>query len=89
MDTQITITIVLVTWETQNCLSLYFVIAIDEFLIFFIIIILLLSFFLSKDAICDSLQSYNTHIDHLKKEMDTATTSAKNIRSDIQEIRNK
>jgi hypothetical protein len=42
-----------------------------------------------KDAICESLQSYNSHIDQLKKEMDGATESAKNIRADIQEIRNK
>ena len=44
---------------------------------------------LSQDAICDSLQTYNSHIDLLKKEMLGATESAKNIRSDIQEIKNK
>ena len=42
-----------------------------------------------QDAICDSLQSYNSHIEQLKKEMQRATQSAKNIRADIQEIRNK
>lgn len=42
-----------------------------------------------KDAICDSLQEYNSHIEQLKKEMQGATESARNIRSDIQEIRNK
>ena len=47
------------------------------------------SLHLSQDAICDSLQTYNSHIDLLKKEMQGATESAKNIRSDIQEIKNK
>eukprot|EP01137_Pigoraptor_chileana_P002429 Opistho-2@41258 len=42
-----------------------------------------------KDAICASLDDYNKHIDNLKKEMDEATQSAKAIRSDIQELRNK
>ena len=42
-----------------------------------------------KDAICMSLTEYNAHIDDLKAEMQGATDSAKNIRSDIQDIRNK
>lgn len=43
----------------------------------------------SQDAICTSLKEYNAHIDDLKTEMQGATDSAKNIRSDIQDIRNK
>lgn len=42
-----------------------------------------------QDAICSSLTDYNAHIDDLKIEMKGATDSAKNIRSDIQEIRHK
>ncbi|CAI7990300.1 Vacuolar protein sorting-associated protein 18 homolog [Geodia barretti] len=42
-----------------------------------------------KDAICTSLSEYNAHIEELKQEMQGATDSAKNIRADIQEIRNK
>ena len=44
---------------------------------------------LLQDAICTSLSEYNAHIEELKQEMKGATDSAKNIRSDIQEIRNK
>ena len=42
-----------------------------------------------QDAICTSLTEYNAHIEELKEEMKGATDSAKNIRSDIQDIRNK
>lgn len=42
-----------------------------------------------QDAICTSLSEYNAHIEELKQEMKGATDSAKNIRADIQEIRNK
>nr|XP_006811890.1 PREDICTED: vacuolar protein sorting-associated protein 18 homolog [Saccoglossus kowalevskii] len=42
-----------------------------------------------KDAICTSLEEYNEHIEALKEEMNEATDSAKAIRSDIQEMRNK
>ena len=42
-----------------------------------------------QDAICTSLSEYNAHIEELKKEMTGATDSARNIRADIQEIRNK
>lgn len=42
-----------------------------------------------QDAICTSLSEYNAHIEELKKEMKGATDSARNIRADIQEIRNK
>ena len=45
--------------------------------------------FISQDAICTSLSEYNAHIEELKQEMQGATDSAKNIRADIQEIRNK
>ncbi len=43
----------------------------------------------AQDAICTSLSEYNAHIDDLKAEMQGATDSARNIRSDIQDIRNK
>ncbi|XP_070564875.1 vacuolar protein sorting-associated protein 18 homolog isoform X2 [Ptychodera flava] len=42
-----------------------------------------------KDAICTSLEEYNQHIESLKEEMNEATESAKAIRADIQEMRNK
>ena len=42
-----------------------------------------------QDAICTSLSEYNAHIEELKQEMQGATDSARNIRADIQEIRNK
>ncbi len=47
------------------------------------------SLLLTQDAICTSLTEYNAHIDDLKAEMQGATDSARNIRSDIQDIRNK
>ena len=43
----------------------------------------------SQEAICSSLEEYNQHIDELKQEMEEATESAKRIREDIQEMRNK
>lgn len=42
-----------------------------------------------QEAICSSLEEYNQHIDELKQEMEEATESAKRIREDIQEMRNK
>lgn len=42
-----------------------------------------------KDAICNSLQEYNQHIDSLKEEMEEATESAREIRADIHAFRNK
>ncbi|XP_065901474.1 vacuolar protein sorting-associated protein 18 homolog [Dysidea avara] len=42
-----------------------------------------------KEAICQSLKEYNTHIENLKSEMKGATDSAKSIRADIHEVRNK
>ena len=46
-------------------------------------------YFWPQDAICTSLSEYNAHIEELKQEMQGATDSAKHIRADIQEIRNK
>lgn len=46
-------------------------------------------FFFFQEAICSSLEEYNQHIDELKQEMEEATESAKRIREDIQEMRNK
>lgn len=43
----------------------------------------------SQEAICSSLEEYNQHIEELKQEMEEATESAKRIREDIQEMRNK
>ncbi|KAF7993970.1 hypothetical protein HCN44_011239 [Aphidius gifuensis] len=40
-----------------------------------------------KDAICNSLQEYNQHIQDLKEEMQEATKSAEIIRKDIQSFR--
>ncbi|XP_022804004.1 vacuolar protein sorting-associated protein 18 homolog [Stylophora pistillata] len=42
-----------------------------------------------KDAICSSLHEYNQHIEELKSEMQEATESARTIRGDIHEMRNK
>jgi len=39
--------------------------------------------------ICKSLQTYNRDIESLKEEMDNATQSARAIRADIQQLRNK
>lgn len=46
-------------------------------------------FAVSQEAICSSLEEYNQHIEELKQEMEEATESAKRIREDIQEMRNK
>ncbi|XP_061405705.1 vacuolar protein sorting-associated protein 18 homolog [Lethenteron reissneri] len=42
-----------------------------------------------KEAICSSLEEYNKHIEELKEEMEEATESARRIRQDIHEMRNK
>lgn len=42
-----------------------------------------------KDAICNSLQEYNQHIQDLKEEMEEATKAAELIRKDIQLFRNR
>jgi len=42
-----------------------------------------------KDVICQALQSYSQHISLLKSEMDEAGESAKSLRKDIDELRNR
>jgi len=42
-----------------------------------------------KEAICNSLQEYNKHIEELQIDMDEATKSADIVRQDIQQLRNK
>ncbi|XP_012271920.1 vacuolar protein sorting-associated protein 18 homolog [Orussus abietinus] len=42
-----------------------------------------------KDAICNSLQEYNKHIQDLKEEMEEATKAAELIRKEIQSFRNR
>lgn len=42
-----------------------------------------------KDAICSSLGQYNEHINDLKQEMEQATDSSKEIRVQMQALRNK
>jgi len=42
-----------------------------------------------KDAICKSLQDYNKHIDQLKNDMQDATNSARVVREEIHEVRNR
>ncbi|XP_046628252.1 vacuolar protein sorting-associated protein 18 homolog isoform X1 [Neodiprion virginianus] len=42
-----------------------------------------------KDAICNSLQEYNQHIQDLKEEMEEGTKAAELIRKDIQSFRNR
>ncbi|CAL8101844.1 unnamed protein product [Orchesella dallaii] len=42
-----------------------------------------------KEAICQSLQEYNQHIQTLKREMDEATKSAEVIRDEIHAVRNR
>jgi len=42
-----------------------------------------------KDAICDSLQEYNKHIEELKAAMKEATESAEVVRAEIHDIRNR
>ncbi|GAB6018607.1 Vacuolar protein sorting-associated protein 18 like protein [Chamberlinius hualienensis] len=42
-----------------------------------------------KDAICQSLQEYNHNLELLKEEMEEATESTNEIRSEIQDFRNK
>ena len=42
-----------------------------------------------KETICNSLKEYNVDIETLKRDMASATSSARSIRKDIQELRNK
>jgi hypothetical protein len=42
-----------------------------------------------KDEICNALEDYSVHIERLRGEMDDATQSAENIKSDIENLRNR
>ncbi|XP_056621226.1 vacuolar protein sorting-associated protein 18 homolog [Triplophysa dalaica] len=72
--------------KAMNCLSSCNLLKIEDILPFFPDFVTIDHF---KEAICNSLEEYNKHIQELKQEMDEATESAKHIREDIQEMRNK
>ncbi|XP_041071100.1 vacuolar protein sorting-associated protein 18 homolog isoform X1 [Carcharodon carcharias] len=72
--------------KAMVCLSSCNLLKIEDILPFFPDFVTIDHF---KEAICSSLQEYNKHIDELKQEMEEATESAKRIREDIQEMRNK
>uniref|UniRef100_A0AAY4AWJ0 Vacuolar protein sorting-associated protein 18 homolog n=1 Tax=Denticeps clupeoides TaxID=299321 RepID=A0AAY4AWJ0_9TELE len=72
--------------KAMNCLSSCNLLKIEDILPFFPDFVTIDHF---KEAICLSLQEYNRHIEELKQEMEEATESAKRIREDIQEMRNK
>ncbi|XP_055496894.1 vacuolar protein sorting-associated protein 18 homolog [Leucoraja erinacea] len=72
--------------KAMVCLSSCNLLKIEDILPFFPNFVTIDHF---KEAICSSLQEYNKHIDELKQEMEEATESAKRIREDIQEMRNK
>ncbi|KAG9282992.1 hypothetical protein AMEX_G1706 [Astyanax mexicanus] len=72
--------------KAMNCLSSCNLLKIEDILPFFPDFVTIDHF---KEAICGSLEEYNQHIDELKQEMEEATESAKRIREDIQEMRNK
>ncbi|XP_064195688.1 vacuolar protein sorting-associated protein 18 homolog [Anguilla rostrata] len=72
--------------KAMNCLSSCNLLKIEDILPFFPDFVTIDHF---KEAICSSLEEYNQHIDGLKQEMEEATESAKRIREDIQEMRNK
>ncbi|XP_043930132.1 vacuolar protein sorting-associated protein 18 homolog isoform X2 [Protopterus annectens] len=72
--------------KAMACLSCCNLLKIEDILPFFPDFVTIDHF---KEAICSSLEEYNLHIDELKKEMEEATESAKRIREDIQEMRNK
>uniref|UniRef100_A0A6Q2X5J0 Vacuolar protein sorting-associated protein 18 homolog n=1 Tax=Esox lucius TaxID=8010 RepID=A0A6Q2X5J0_ESOLU len=72
--------------KAMNCLSSCNLLKIEDILPFFPDFVTIDHF---KEAICSSLEEYNQHIDELKREMEEATESAKRIREDIQEMRNK
>jgi len=42
-----------------------------------------------KDEICNALENYSLHIESLRTDMDEATSSAENIRMDIENLRNR
>ncbi len=72
--------------KAMNCLSSCNLLKIEDILPFFPDFVTIDHF---KEAICNSLEEYNQHIEELKQEMEEATESAKRIREDIQEMRNK
>ncbi|XP_017310953.1 vacuolar protein sorting-associated protein 18 homolog [Ictalurus punctatus] len=72
--------------KAMNCLSSCNLLKIEDILPFFPDFVTIDHF---KEAICVSLEEYNQHIEELKQEMEEATESARRIRQDIQEMRNK
>ncbi|XP_041950954.1 vacuolar protein sorting-associated protein 18 homolog [Alosa pseudoharengus] len=72
--------------KAMNCLSSCNLLKIEDILPFFPDFVTIDHF---KEAICSSLEEYNQHIEELKQEMEEATESAKRIREDILEMRNK
>ncbi|XP_029454450.1 vacuolar protein sorting-associated protein 18 homolog [Rhinatrema bivittatum] len=72
--------------KAMVCLSSCNLLKIEDILPFFPDFVTIDHF---KEAICSSLEAYNKHIEELKKEMEEATQSAKRIREDMQEMRNK
>uniref|UniRef100_A0A8B9SFC1 Vacuolar protein sorting-associated protein 18 homolog n=1 Tax=Anas platyrhynchos TaxID=8839 RepID=A0A8B9SFC1_ANAPL len=72
--------------KAMACLSSCALLKIEDVLPFFPDFVTIDHF---KEAICNSLEDYNKHIEELKREMEEATQSAKRIREDIQEMRNK
>ncbi|KAJ7344834.1 hypothetical protein JRQ81_000784 [Phrynocephalus forsythii] len=72
--------------KAMACLSSCDLLKIEDVLPFFPDFVTIDHF---KEAICNSLEAYNKHIEELKMEMEEATQSAKRIREDIQEMRNK
>ncbi|XP_041430146.1 VPS18, CORVET/HOPS core subunit S homeolog isoform X1 [Xenopus laevis] len=72
--------------KAMACLSSCHLLKIEDILPFFPDFVTIDHF---KEAICNSLEDYNKHIEELKREMEDATLSAKRIREDMQEMRNK
>ncbi|KPP69938.1 vacuolar protein sorting-associated protein 18-like [Scleropages formosus] len=72
--------------KAMHCLSSCNLLKIEDVLPFFPDFVTIDHF---KEAICSSLEEYNKHIEELKQEMEEATESAKRIREDIQQMRNK
>lgn len=72
--------------KAMVCLSSCNLLKIEDILPFFPDFVTIDHF---KEAICSSLEDYNKHIEELKREMEDATQSAKRIREDMQEMRNK
>ncbi|KAK9409708.1 vacuolar protein sorting-associated protein 18 like [Crotalus adamanteus] len=72
--------------KAMACLSSCNLLKIEDVLPFFPDFVTIDHF---KEAICNSLEAYNKHIEELKTEMEEATQSAERIREDIQDMRNK